>query len=170
MAMIINHNRRAALECRDGRLLIIGKGLRVLYWEGDFNRFYEYSALVLGSVVVQKHKKKKNKKKRCAWSTSYSSLLQSPSNQNEMSRLRTKKNKKTFAVRMKNHWVPSYPLSALRRLIRLGHFVGFVMRRLKCNFQMCQTKGFTYTTGNWNQKLMTGMHVRKCFPNFIKTL
>ena len=50
-----------------------------------------------------------------------------------------------FAVRLKKAWVLSYPLSAQRRLIRLGdaqadlnlrwthsHFVGFVMRRLIC--------------------------------------
>ena len=53
---------------------------------------------------------------------------------------------RVFAVRMKNALVLSYPLSALRRLIRLGgcpgwfesslgahSFVGFVMSRLKLN-------------------------------------
>ena len=48
---------------------------------------------------------------------------------------------RVFAVRMKKHWILSYPLSTLWRLIRLGgwqgwsesslgahHFVGFVMR------------------------------------------
>ena len=55
---------------------------------------------------------------------------------------------RVFAVRMKNAWVLSYPLSALRRLwsdwvdaqadlsLRWAHthFVGFVMSRLKLNF------------------------------------
>ena len=49
---------------------------------------------------------------------------------------------RVFAVRMKKHWVLSYPLSALRRLWsdlviwvfagHKGHFVGFVMRWLTC--------------------------------------
>ena len=51
---------------------------------------------------------------------------------------------RVFAIRMKEAWVLSYPLSTQRRLIRLGgsqadlslrwvysHFVGFVIRRLK---------------------------------------
>ena len=56
---------------------------------------------------------------------------------------------RVFAVHMKKHWVLSYPLSALRRLIRLGgcpgwfesslgtkaFFVGFVMRWL--TFRKC---------------------------------
>ena len=53
---------------------------------------------------------------------------------------------KVFAVRMKKAWVRSYPLSAQRRLMRLGgcqgwglrwvhsHFVGFVMSQLRCLF------------------------------------
>ena len=58
---------------------------------------------------------------------------------------------RVFAVRMKKAWVLSYPLSAQRRLwsdwadaqadlsLRWAHshFVGFVMRRLKC-FCSCQ--------------------------------
>ena len=72
----------------------------------------------------------------------------------EMNSLMTKPTKwsvrpakiRVFAVRMKKAWVLSYPLSAQRRLIRLGvcpgwsksslgahaFFVGFVMRWLKC--------------------------------------
>ena len=55
---------------------------------------------------------------------------------------------RVFDVRMKTHWVPYYPLSALRRLwsdwadaqadlnLRWAHrhFVGFVVRRLICRF------------------------------------
>ena len=58
---------------------------------------------------------------------------------------------RVFAVRMKAHWDLSYPLSdsedsvqagRMPRLIwvfagRTGHFVGFVMRRLKWTFLKC---------------------------------
>ena len=55
-----------------------------------------------------------------------------PSKDSDQSRQHPPSLIRVFAVRIKKAWVLSYPLSAQRRLIRLGgcHFVGFVMRRL----------------------------------------
>ena len=69
---------------------------------------------------------------------------------------------RVLAVRLKKHWVLSYPLSAQRRLwsdwADAHHFVGFVMRRLKsfklflcchnCDFQ-CSLFPIVLPCGQW---------------------
>ena len=72
---------------------------------------------------------------------------------------------RVFAVRIKKHWVLSYPLSALQRLwsdwadaqadlsLRWAqsHFVGFGIRRLICLFTFC----LFFFSSSWSNELAT---------------